>query len=117
MLLSYTDWVRQRGKLISKEEHTAARLHAAALPELLAQYWQVDAILSPMLAYDPPRRGTFLSLDHQESFDEQTRWSPWGSLFNVAKLPAVSIPCRYTITHRLASSWEASRLTTPSFSA
>ncbi|HAT1131616.1 amidase [Corynebacterium striatum] len=88
----YTDWVRQRGKLISKEEHTAARLHAAALPELLAQYWQVDAVLSPMLAYDPPRRGTFLSLEHQENFDEQTRWSPWGSLFNVAKLPAVSIP-------------------------
>ena len=88
----YTDWVRQRGKLISKEKHTAARLHATALPELLAQYWQVDAVLSPMLAYDPPRCGTFLSLDHQENFDEQTRWSPWGSLFNVAKLPAVSIP-------------------------
>jgi len=23
---------------------------------------------------------------------EQTRWSPWGSLFNVAQLPAISVP-------------------------
>src|SRR5699024_9131906 len=36
--------------------------------------------------------GTFLALDHDDNFMEQTRWSPWGSLFNVAQLPAISVP-------------------------
>ncbi|OFR40027.1 amidase [Corynebacterium sp. HMSC06D04] len=88
----YAEWIRQHGMQVSNAEHAAAREHAAQLPALLAEYWQVDAILTPMLAYDPPRRGAFTSLPHQENFDEQTRWSPWGSLFNVAMLPAVSIP-------------------------
>ena len=33
-----------------------------------------------------------LALEHQANFDEQTRWSPWGSLFNVAQLPAICVP-------------------------
>jgi amidase len=49
-----------------------------------------------MLAYTPPQIGTFLALEHEENFMEQTRWSPWGSLFNVAQLPAISIP--WTLT-------------------
>ena len=88
----YTEWIRARGRRVSDAQLAAARAHAAALPALLAKFWQVDAILTPMLAFDPPRRGHFVALAHQENFDEQTRWSPWGSLFNVAQLPAISVP-------------------------
>jgi len=53
---------------------------------------EVDAIVTPMLTADPPPRGHFLSLPHAENFDAQTRWSPWASLFNMAQLPAISVP-------------------------
>ena len=88
----YAEWIRAKGRRVTDSEFAAARAHAAQLPEMLAQEWEVDAILSPMLAFDPPRRGHFLALEHQANFDEQTRWSPWGSLFNVAQLPAISVP-------------------------
>lgn len=88
----YVDWVKQLGRSFSASDVAAARNHAAHLPYLLAHTWQVDAIVSPMLSSDPPAQGTFRALPHQENFDAQTRWSPWGSLFNVARLPAISIP-------------------------
>ena len=88
----YFEWVRQQGLKVSKRMLDDALRHASGLPRLLADCWRVDAIITPMLAYAPPPIGTFLSLDHEENFMEQTRWSPWGSLFNVAHLPAVSVP-------------------------
>ncbi|WP_293771676.1 amidase [uncultured Corynebacterium sp.] len=88
----YVAWVRDLGRQVSTRQLADARNHAAHLPFLLAHTWQVDAILTPMLAFDPPARGTFRALPHPENFDAQTRWSPWGSLFNVARLPAVCLP-------------------------
>ncbi len=88
----YTDWVRAQGLQVSTAQLAAARAHGAKLPDLLAQHWQVDAVLTPMLTCDPPARGHFGRLGHAENFAAQTRWSPWGSLFNVAHLPAISLP-------------------------
>lgn len=88
----YFEWVRQQGLKVSKRMLDDALRHASGLPRLLADCWRVDAIITPMLAYAPPPIGTFLRLDHEENFMEQTRWSPWGSLFNVAQLPAISVP-------------------------
>lgn len=88
----YVEWLRAKGQRVSAAEYTQARAHSRALPELLALHWQVDAILTPMLAFDPPPLGSFRSRPHQANFDAQTRWSPWGSLFNLAHLPAISIP-------------------------
>jgi len=88
----YAEWIRTQGRRVTEMELLLARSHAIVLPGVLRKFWQVDAVLSPTLACDPPRRGHFLDRDHQENFDEQTRWSPWGSLFNVAKLPAISVP-------------------------
>ena len=88
----YFEWVRQQGLKVSKHMLADALHHATGLPRLLADAWQVDAIITPMLSYAPPQIGSFLALDHEENFMAQTRWSPWGSLFNVAKLPAISVP-------------------------
>ena len=88
----YAEWIAQQGRRVSSAELAAARAHVRQLPGLLAQEWGVDAILTPMLTTDPPRIGSFLSLPHAENFAAQTRWSPWGSLFNMARLPAISIP-------------------------
>ena len=88
----YAEWIAQQGRRVSAAELAAARAHVRRLPDLLAQEWGVDAILTPMLTTDPPRIGSFLSLPHAENFAAQTRWSPWGSLFNMARLPAISVP-------------------------
>ncbi|WP_018016517.1 amidase [Corynebacterium capitovis] len=88
----YPEWVRRQGRAVKAGDLGRARAHAAALPELLAHQWQVDALLSPVLTTDPPPRGAFRKLSHPDNFNAQTRWSPWCSLFNVARLPALSLP-------------------------
>src|SRR5699024_10170407 len=64
----YFEWVRQQGLKVSKRMLADALRHASGLPRLLSDCWQVDAILTPMLAYTPPPIGTFLALDHEENF-------------------------------------------------
>ena len=88
----YAAWLRKKGQSVSPSQLADALSYASSLPARLAFEWRVDAICSPMLAFDPPPQGTFTALDHQDNFDEQTRWSPWGSLFNVARLPAICVP-------------------------
>ena len=88
----YVDWIRALGRRVSPKQLALAKKHGTALQEILTLQWRVDAIVSPMLAFDPPRHGTFRALPHEKNFEEQTRWSPWGSLFNVAHLSAISVP-------------------------
>lgn len=88
----YAAWVAQQGATVSACELNAAQRHVRDLPKLLAQQWQVNAIVTPMLTADPPLRGYFMSLPHDANFAAQTRWSPWASLFNMAQLPAISVP-------------------------
>lgn len=107
----YFEWVRQQGLKVSERMLADALRHTNGLPRLLADCWQVDAIITPMLAYTPPQIGTFLALDHEENFMEQTRWSPWGSLFNVAQLPAISIP--WTLTAGAGAGLSAQAAQTP----
>lgn len=89
---SYVEWVRDLGRSFTQQERTEAVAHALELPALLAREWPVDALLTPMLASAPPPHGFFRGFPHPHNFSEQTRWSPWGSLFNVARLPAISVP-------------------------
>lgn len=85
-------WLRERGREATRQQRTAAYRHALELPRLLADYWEVDALLTPMLTTDPPPIGYFAALDPAEDFQAQTRWSPWASLFNMTRTAAVSIP-------------------------
>lgn len=66
------------------------RLEGAALE--LARAWEVDVLLSPMLAFAPPRIGAFSELGPAEDFEFQTRWTPWGSIFNMSGGAAISLP-------------------------
>ena len=87
-----TGWLRERGRSVTAQRLARARAHAAALPELLARFWDIDALLSPMTTTDPPALGAFSTLPPEENFLAQTRWSPWGSLFNMSGRAAVSVP-------------------------
>lgn len=85
-------WLRAHGRAVTRNRLDQAERHADALPRHLAEYWDVDALLTPMTTTDPPPIGHFAALEHEENFREQTRWSPWGSLFNMTGRAAVSVP-------------------------
>lgn len=85
-------WLRAHGRGISRNRLAWAGRHADALPRHLADHWGVDALLTPMTTTDPPPVGHFAQMDPAEDFRAQTRWSPWGSLFNVTGRAAVSVP-------------------------
>lgn len=93
-----TGWLRERGRSVTEQRLARARAHATALPELLARFWNVDALLSPMTTTDPPPLGAFAVLPPEENFLAQTRWSPWGSLFNMSRHAAISVP--WQLPHR-----------------
>ncbi|GAA1182300.1 Enantioselective amidase [Corynebacterium glaucum] len=88
---AYLAWLKAQGQRITADELDAAQAHCEALPGLLARHWGVDVLLSPTLAFDPPKLGYFSSLSPDESFYQQTVWSPWCSLFNVTGTPAVAL--------------------------
>lgn len=87
----YIAWLRDEGRRVSGQQLRDARAHIDALPALLAERWGVDVLLSPTLAFDPPALGYFPSLSPEESFYEQTVWSPWCSLFNMSGAPAIAL--------------------------
>lgn len=87
----YIAWLRAQGRDVLTSEITEARRHFAALPELLRSEWGVDAVVTPMIAADPPPLGFFSSLAPADSFEAQTEWTPWGSLFNLTGSPAIAV--------------------------
>lgn len=88
---AYIAWLRDQGRRVSASDLTEARRHIAALPEIVRAEWGVDAVLTPMIASDPPPLGFFPSLSPADSFEAQTEWTPWGSLFNLTGAPAVAV--------------------------
>lgn len=87
----YLRWLREVGRSVSSADVAEAHRHIAALPSLLRAEWGVDAALTPMLATDPPPLGFFPSLAPADSFEAQTEWTPWGSLFNLTGAPAIAV--------------------------
>ncbi|MCS5480507.1 amidase [Corynebacterium sp. YIM 101645] len=85
-------WLRAHGRSLSTDRIAAAEKHADHLGAHLAEYWGIDALLTPMTTTDPPPIGYFADMRPAENFLEQTRWSPWGSLFNMTGRAAVSVP-------------------------
>lgn len=87
----YIGWLREMARRLTPEQIGAARAHAGELPGLVAAQWDVDAVLCPTLAYDPPPLGYFSALSPAESFHAQTEWSPWCSVFNMLGTPAIAL--------------------------
>ncbi|WP_076598788.1 amidase family protein [Corynebacterium appendicis] len=88
---AYIAWLRDEGRSVTPSQLSTARHHIDALPEVLRAEWGVDAVITPMIATDPPPLGFFPSLPPADSFEAQTEWSPWGSLFNLTGAPAIAV--------------------------
>lgn len=88
---AYLQWCAQEGLRVTAAQLASAHDHFRCLPDILACAWGVDVLLTPTLAFDPPPLGYFPSLSPEESFYQQTVWSPWCSLFNASGYAAVAI--------------------------
>ena len=87
----YIAWLKDQAHRLRPEQIAAAKAHTRALPALLAAQWGVDAVLSPTIAFDPPPLGYFPALRPEASFHAQTEWSPWCSVFNMLRTPAIAL--------------------------
>lgn len=87
----YITWLGNEGRKVTGADLSAHRRHVRQLPGELAAAWDVDAVLTPTIATDPPRLGYFPSLSPADSFQAQTEWSPWCSLFNLTGGPAIAV--------------------------
>ncbi|MBC3186832.1 amidase [Corynebacterium sp. zg-331] len=81
--------LRDRGARLGPRRLAQALRVQATMPALA----DVDVVLSPTLAHDPPPIGAFSALEPEEDFWAQTRWTPWASWFNMSGQAAVSVPC------------------------
>lgn len=86
------DWIRGLGAAVGREQAAADAAMRAGLPARIRRRWDVDAVITPTLAQDPPAVGTFSRLDHPEDFAAQTRWTPWCSLWNLTGWAGLSVP-------------------------
>lgn len=88
----YAQWIKKSGQALSPAEVAQAHDHAAQLPELLRDFWEVDVLLTPMLSADPPAIGHFAAMEPADNFYAQTQWSPWAATMNIAGLGAIAVP-------------------------
>ena len=88
---AYIAWLRDEARSVTPSQLSAANRHIDALPDVLRAEWGIDAVITPMIATDPPPLGFFPSLTPADSFEAQTEWSPWGSLFNLTGAPAIAV--------------------------
>ncbi|WP_146128950.1 amidase [Corynebacterium sp. 13CS0277] len=82
----------RRGQSITAAQAAAALEVYHRIPQRVAEVWDVDILLTPTLAFDPPPVGYFSSLPPEEDFLEQTHWTPWCTLFNMTGYASLSVP-------------------------
>ena len=64
--------------------------------QVIAQFSRYDAVLTPALGQTPRPVGSYDSVDPDENFAQQVRYSPLTSFVNVAGLPAIVLPVSMT---------------------
>jgi amidase len=93
-----TRWLRDRGRSVSGPQFGTAvgelRRIAAHASRRLAPY---DAVLTPTLAQPPLRIGEIRDdADPARDFENQKRFTPYTSAWNLTGMPAVSLPLHMT---------------------
>jgi amidase len=94
-LAPFTRWMRDRGRRVGgvrlHECLTMFRGVARMLDEMV--FSTVDLLVTPTLAQPPQRRGVFRAdADEEANFAAMTRLMPFTPMYNIAGMPAVSIP-------------------------
>lgn len=85
-------WLRELGRGQHPVERARAVAAFGSVAGVVREAWDIDVLLSPTLAFTPPPIGHFSALGPEGDFLEQTRWTPWATLFNMSGGAAVSLP-------------------------
>jgi amidase len=98
LLRPLTRWLTERGRAVSGPEFGLAigamRRFAGQALAALVPY---DAVLTPTLAVPPVAVGALRDdADPAGDFENQKRFTPWTSAWNVTGMPAVSLPLHWT---------------------
>lgn len=92
-LTTLTRTFRERALERTMSEHQAAAAELTEIARGMRETWgQYDVILTPGLAFAPPRIGAFTALDADADYRLQCEWTPFTSMVNVAGLPAIAAP-------------------------
>lgn len=85
-------WVRERGTAVTDEAAAGHHRTRLGLADAVRARWDVDAVITPTLAFDPPPIGHFASMAPERNFLAQTEWTPWLSLWNLTGWAGLSLP-------------------------
>ncbi|MBN9645314.1 amidase [Corynebacterium sp. CCM 8862] len=85
-------WLTRKGLDMTADHRARAAQTFMDVAATVENRWTFDILLSPTLACDPPAIGHFSALAPPDDFAEQTRWTPWATLFNMTGRAAISIP-------------------------
>ena len=92
-----TRWLIGRGRQVpARELAEALRALTGFERRLVAQVSRFDAVVTPALAMTPRPLGWFDPEDPERNFEQQCQYTPWTSMLNVAGLPAITVPTRWT---------------------
>lgn len=86
------EWLRDRGLSVTPARLKESKEYSDNLKARMAKFWDVDVLIHPTLASDPPKIGAFTSLPPAENFHAQTLWTPWTSVWNMARAAAITVP-------------------------
>jgi amidase len=92
-----TQWLVAAGRAVSARALMEA-LRTLTAFERATLRWiaPFDAVLLPALAMVPPPLGWFDAADPERNFAQQCQFTPYTSMINVAGLPAIAVPTRWT---------------------
>lgn len=85
-------WLREIGRRQAPKDKKTAIEAFNSVRDTVLDKWDVDVVLSPTLAHQPPEIGFFSSLSPEADFLAQTQWTPWATMFNITGGAALSIP-------------------------
>ena len=96
VLLPLTQYLRERGRATGASDFIFAQAYLQFVTRpAIAALAAYDAVLTPTLALPPVPVGYFDEVDPAENFERQKRFTPWTAIYNVAGLPAVSVPLHW----------------------
>ncbi len=97
LLLPLTRYLRELGRATPAPDFIFAQAYMQFVTRpAIAALSAYDAILTPTLAQPPRPVGYFDEVDPAENFERQKRFTPWTAVYNVAGLPAVSLPLHWS---------------------
>jgi amidase len=99
LLMPFTRYMRERGRAVSAIELHAALTTFRGIGQMLADMFfaTYDAILTPTLATPPALIGAFSGgAGPAADYDRMSAFMPYTPMYNIAGLPAVSVPVHRT---------------------